>query len=165
MAVNYKDMQSALNDALVIRTMHRGDLMHVIGVEKEAYAHPWTLGIFRDCLRVGYKCWVVELDNRIIGYGILLIASSEAHILNICIHPQYQARGLGRELLHFLIEQCQKTGSDMVLLEVRESNKGAIALYLSAGFHELGVRRDYYPADEGRENAVILAKYIDTEKN
>lgn len=165
MAVNYKDMQLALNDALVIRTMHLDDLKHVIGVEKEAYTHPWTLGIFRDCLRVGYKCWVVELDNKVIGYGVVLVGANEAHILNICIHPQYQTRGLGRALLYFLIEQCQKIGSDMVLLEVRESNKGAIALYLSVGFHELGVRRDYYPADEGRENAVILAKYLDAEKN
>lgn len=165
MAVDYKDMRSVLDDALSFRTMLLDDLTHVIAVEKKAYTHPWTLGIFRDCLRVGYKCWVVELDNKIIGYGVVMIAAGESHILNLCIHPEYQGNGYGRVLLHFLIEQAQKAASDMVLLEVRESNKTAIALYESSGFHELGVRRDYYPADVGRENAIILAKYLDKIKD
>ena len=165
MAVNYKDMQSALNDALQFRTMHVNDLTNVIAIEQDAYTHPWTLGIFRDCIRVGYKCWVVEMDNKIIGYGVVMMVASESHILNICIHPDYQGSGYGRALLGFLIEQSQQFGADMVLLEVRESNKTAIALYHSSNFHELGVRRDYYPADKGREHAIILAKYLDLSKD
>ena len=165
MAVDYNDMRSVLNDALDFRTMRIDDLAHVIAIEKRAYTHPWTLGIFRDCLRVGYKCWVVELDDNIIGYGVVMIAAGESHILNLCIHPDYQGNSYGRVLLHFLIEQAQKSAADMVLLEVRESNKTAIALYDSSGFHELGVRRDYYPADNGRENAIILAKYLDKLKD
>jgi len=165
MAVDFRDMQSVLNDALDFRFMHYDDLGEVIDVEKEAYTHPWTLGIFRDCLRVGYKCWVVEYDKKIIGYGIVMMAASESHILNLCIHPDYQASGYGRALLYFLIERSKIAGADMVLLEVRESNKTAIGLYQSSGFHELGVRRDYYPADDGRENAIILAKYLDAFKD
>ena len=165
MAVNHKDMQTALSDALEIRAMLNDDLSDVMDVEKNSYTHPWTLGIFRDCLRVGYHCWVAENDKKIIGYGIVMMAASESHILNLCIHPDYQGKGYGRELLHFLVTQAQQSGSDMILLEVRESNKTAISLYDSSGFHELGVRRDYYPADNGREDAVILAKYLEIFKD
>jgi len=165
MAVDYRDMESVLSAELNIRAMAQDDLCRVISIEKDAYTHPWTLGIFRDCLRVGYRCWVCEIDDMIIGYGIVMMASSEAHILNLCIHPDYQARGYGRGLLYFLIDQSQKIGADMVLLEVRESNTSAISLYESSGFHELGVRRDYYPADDGREDAIILAKYLEMLKD
>ena len=165
MAVNYKDMRSALSDAIDIRSMLNDDLLDVISVEQDAYSHPWSLGIFRDCLRVGYHCWVVEIDGKIIGYGVVMIAASESHILNLCIHPNYQGKGYGRVLLQFLIAHSQKAGADMVLLEVRQSNKAAISLYDSSGFHELGVRRDYNPADNGREDAVILAKHLETFKD
>lgn len=161
MAVDYKDMQSVLDNQLDYRDMCVDDLSRVMEIETEAYSHPWTLGIFRDCLRVGYKCWVAENNGLIIGYGIVMMAASEAHILNLCIHPDFHRQGYGKALLDFLIERSQKAKSDMVLLEVRESNKTAIALYHASGFHELGVRRDYYPADKGREDAIILAKYIE----
>lgn len=101
MAVNYKDMESALQAELNMRTMVQDDLSCVISVERDAYSHPWTIGIFRDCLRVGYRCWVCEHENNIIGYGIVMMAASEAHILNLCIHPDYQSKGYGRALLFF----------------------------------------------------------------
>ena len=161
MAVNVKDMKSTLSASMQMRTMGQGDLSDVMVIENEAYSHPWTLGIFRDCVRVGYRCWVCEIDGEMMGYGVVMMASTEAHILNLCIHPSHQSKGYGRELLEFLIDQSQQNSADMVLLEVRESNASAITLYESSGFHELGVRRDYYPADNGREDAIILAKYLE----
>lgn len=143
-----------------IRTMQYTDLKQVIAVETKAYPHPWTLGIFRDCLRIGYKAWVVTLDRAVIGYGIVMLAPGEAHILNICIDPAYQGKGLGRHLLRYLVERSNSTDVDMVMLEVRRSNVSAQQLYLSEGFHELGVRKAYYPAEQGREDAIILAKYL-----
>jgi ribosomal-protein-alanine N-acetyltransferase len=148
-----------------IRTMFYSDLKQVIEIEKKAYPHPWTLGIFRDCLRVGYKAWVMTLDDSIIGYGIVMLSPGEAHILNICIDPDYQAKGLGRYLLQYLVENASKVDVDMVLLEVRRSNTDAHQLYQSEGFHELGVRKDYYPAEQGREDAIILAKYISPDSD
>ena len=136
------------------------DLKQVIAVEKKAYPYPWTLGIFRDCLRVGYNAWVMTLDNEVIGYGIVMLLPGEAHILNVCVDPDYQRRGLGRHLLHHLIKTMNQTDVDMVLLEVRRTNAHAQKLYQSEGFHELGVRKDYYPADGDREDAIILAKYL-----
>lgn len=151
------DEMTALVD---IRTMNHSDLKQVITIEKKAYPYPWTLGIFRDCLRVGYKTWVMRLDKKVMGYGIVMLSPGEAHILNICIDPDYQRRGLGRYFLQHLIKNSRQTDIDMVMLEVRRSNKHAQQLYQSEGFHELGIRKAYYPAADGREDAIILAKYL-----
>jgi len=165
MAVNIQNMNEEMCAMVDIRTMHYPDLKAVIKVEERSYPHPWTLGIFRDCLRTGYHAWVMTLDDEVIGYGIVMLSPGEAHILNICIDPDYQGKGLGRHLLNYLVKQSNQTDVDMILLEVRRSNENAQQLYLSEGFHELGIRKAYYPADNGREDAIILAKYLanDTE--
>ena len=163
MAVNYQNMNEEMSALVEIRTMSYSDLKTVITVEEKAYPHPWTLGIFRDCLRIGYNAWVMTLDKKIIGYSIVMLAAGEAHILNICIGPDYQKKGLGRYLLRHLLKKSKQTDVDMVLLEVRRSNAAAQQLYQSEGFHELGVRKAYYPADNGREDAIILAKYLAKE--
>jgi len=160
MAANIQNMNDEMSALVEIRTMSFVDLKQVLTVEHKAYPHPWTLGIFRDCLRIGYNAWVMTMNNNIIGYGIVMLSPGEAHILNICIDPDYQRKGLGRYLLRHLIKKSQQTDVDMVLLEVRRSNAGAQQLYLSEGFHELGVRKGYYPAQNGREDAIILAKYL-----
>lgn len=152
-----------LEDDVVIRTMTYGDLKQVMEVELQAYQYPWTIGIFRDCIRVGYNCWVSTISNRIVGYGIVMLAAGEAHVLNLCVDPQHQHRGLGRKILRHLVMRAQLAGIDMILLEVRRSNQVAIDLYHSEGFHELGVRNNYYPADNGREDAIILARYLPQE--
>lgn len=164
MAVNFQNMNEELSALVEVRTMNYPDLKQVVDVEKKAYLYPWTLGIFRDCLRVGHSAWVVTLDARIIGYGVVMLSPGEAHILNLCIDPDYQAKGLGRYLLRHLVKKSNQTDIDMVLLEVRRSNEAAQQLYQSEGFHELGVRKDYYPVIYGREDAIILAKYLANDK-
>lgn len=164
MAVNFQNMNDDMIAMVEFRTMHYDDLKQVLSLEKKAYPHPWTLGIFRDCLRVGYNAWVMTLDDSVIGYGIIMLSPGEAHILNVCVDPDYQSRGLGRHLLRHLIKKTSQTDVDMVLLEVRRSNAQAQQLYQSEGFHELGVRKAYYPADDGREDAIILAKYLAGEE-
>jgi len=159
-AVNFQNMNDEMAAMVEFRTMSSGDLKQVISIEEKAYPHPWTLGIFRDCLRIGYNAWVMTFENAVIGYGIIMLSPGEAHILNLCVSPDYQKKGLGRHLLCYLIKTTERTDVDMVLLEVRRSNAHAQELYKSEGFHELGVRKAYYPADDGREDAIILAKYI-----
>ena len=163
MAANLEDVDDEMSAMVGIRTMGYTDLKQVIEVEHRAYPHPWTIGIFRDCLRFGYNAWVMTLDQSVIGYGVVMLSPGEAHILNICIDPEYQGKGLGRYLLRHLVKRSNQTDVDMILLEVRRSNYGAQQLYLSEGFHELGVRKAYYPAAEGREDAIILAKYLAKE--
>ncbi len=160
MAVNFQNISDEMSALVEIRTMNYTDLNPVLTVEKQAYPHPWTLGIFRDCLRIGYNAWVMTLDKEIIGYGVVMLSPGEAHILNICIEPDFQKKGLGRYLLRHILKKSTQTDVDMVLLEVRRSNTAAQQLYKSEGFHELGVRKAYYPADNGREDAIILAKYL-----
>ena len=160
MAVNFQNMNDELTAMVEIRTMNYADLKQVIAIEEKAYPYPWTVGIFRDCLRVGYGAWVMTLDNNVTGYGVVMQAAGEAHILNICIDPDYQGEGLGRYLLRHLLKKSAQSDIDMIMLEVRRSNVSAQQLYESEGFNELGVRKAYYPADSGREDAIILARYI-----
>ncbi len=138
------------------RAMTPFDVPAVGAVERASYRFPWSEGIFRDCLRVGYLCRVAEHEGEIVGYGIVAMGAGEAHILNICMDPAMRGRGVGRRLLMLLIERSSQAGMQDVFLEVRPSNLHAIALYQSVGFAEVGRRRDYYQAVGGREDALVL---------
>ncbi|HEX7044235.1 MAG TPA: ribosomal protein S18-alanine N-acetyltransferase [Burkholderiales bacterium] len=141
-----------------LRPMRESDLNAVLEVERAAYEFPWSRAIFRDCLRVGYHCFVYEAAGTLCGHGIMSIGAEECHLLNICVHPDYQRRGLGRALVKFLLAFAQRKRAQVALLEVRVSNAGAYKLYTQLGFDEIGIRKDYYPARNGREDAIILAR-------
>ncbi len=140
--------------------MRESDLPTVMRIEARAYDYPWTYGIFQDCLRYGYCCWVFEHDDCVDGYGIMSIAAGEAHILNLCVRPEVRRHGLGRKILNYLVDLARRHDADTVLLEVRPSNRAAVSLYHQLGFNEVGTRRNYYPAENGREDAMILAKTL-----
>jgi len=142
------------------RPMRPVDLVPVVAIEQAAYPFPWSDGIFRDCLRVGYCCWVVEQESAVIGYGIMQVVARESHILNLCVHPAYHRQGFGRALLLWLLDLARDHRADTVLLEVRPTNEAAIALYTRMGFNEVGVRRGYYPGHKGKEDALILARSL-----
>ena len=151
-------MNAILQDpGLRMRPMRDADLASVLGVEFAAYPHPWSEGIFRDCLRVGYCCWVTCIGETIVGHGVMSVAADECHILNLCVHPKWQGRGFGRKLLRRLLGIGRRRNADTAFLEVRVSNRSAIGLYQSEGFCEVGIRRGYYPGDKGREDALVLA--------
>lgn len=138
------------------RAMAPFDLAGVAAVEKSAYQFPWSEGIFRDCLRVGYLCRVAECEGAIVAYGVVAMGAGEAHVLNICVSDQMRGRGIGRQMLMLLLERASQAGMQDVFLEVRPSNMHAIALYQSVGFIEVGRRRGYYQAVDGREDALVL---------
>lgn len=142
---------------VVLRPMRGDDIYAVMRVEHAAYAHPWTEGIFRDCLRVGYCCWVGEHGGEVMAHLVLSVAAGESHLLNLCVAPTYQWQGLGRRLLRQALHLAREHGAARLYLEVRPSNAGALALYRKSGFTQLGVRRGYYPGPDGmREDAVVL---------
>jgi len=89
-----------------MRPMQDDDIDQVMAVELLAYAFPWTEGSMRDCLKSGYNCWVYQQEKRIIGHAIMSVAVGEANILNLCIHPEMQGRGLGRRLLQQMPNTC-----------------------------------------------------------
>lgn len=138
--------------------MQQDDLPWVMAIEKRVYEFPWTTGIFQDCLRVGYCCWLAELDSRVVGYGVMSVVIDESHILNLSVHPDWQAKGLGRKLIERLLKIARQHGAETALLEVRESNQAALTLYQHLGFVEIGRRRDYYPAaGDSREDALVMS--------
>ncbi|MBN4960053.1 ribosomal protein S18-alanine N-acetyltransferase [Stenotrophomonas maltophilia] len=140
-----------------LRALRESDLNAVMAIELRGYPFPWTRGIFIDCLRAGYPGLAMERDGLLVGYGVLSIAADEAHVLNICIDPLAQSRGLGRQLLRAMVQLAADRGAQRVFLEVRPSNTPALALYHSEGFNEIGRRPRYYPAAQGREDAVVMA--------
>lgn len=142
------------------RPMRFDDLDAVLAIEQRAYPHPWSPGIFQSCLKVGYPSWVMERGGAMVGYGLAMIQVGECHILNIAIDPDHQGQGLGRQMLRFLLDLAIRQMATSAFLEVRESNTRAIRLYESEGFNEIGRRKGYYPADEGREDALVLGKEL-----
>lgn len=152
---------SALPDSLPrFRHMAAADLDAVDVIERSVYTHPWTRGNFTDSLAAGYHCWIMESGGGIAGYSVTMIAAGEAHLLNLSIAAPLQRRGLGSELLRFVIQQAQDCGAQTVYLEVRVSNVAGRGLYARHGFAEIGVRRGYYPAGAAREDAVTMEKKL-----
>lgn len=140
-----------------LRTMGAGDVEQVAEIETRAYEFGWSAGVFRDCLRAGHACWVLEGEDGIVGYGVLSTGAGEAHVLNVCVAPARQGQGHGRRLLKRLLDTARWYGAERVFLEVRPSNRAAQCLYDSVGFNEIGRRPRYYPARKGREDAIVMA--------
>ncbi|MHA6204472.1 ribosomal protein S18-alanine N-acetyltransferase [Dyella soli] len=140
-----------------IRAMRREDLPVVAQMEAASYEFPWTQGIFGDCLKAGHPCWVMWVEGEIAGYGVLSVAAGEAHVLNVCVGPAHRGLGLGRLLMRRLIDIARWNGATRVFLEVRPSNPVAQQLYAAMGFGEIGRRPKYYPARDGREDAIVMA--------
>lgn len=154
-------MSAVAGHALIrIRPMREDDIGAVMVSEEAAYSHPWTEGIFADCLKVGYHCIVGELVDRVMAHAVMSIAVGEAHVLNLCVHPHWQGQGHGRRLLEHLLSVADGRGATHIFLEVRATNETAQILYRSLGFNEIGQRPGYYPATRGRETAIVFARTL-----
>lgn len=136
------------------------DIDAVMDIESRAYDYGWTVGIFNDCLRVGYECWVLAVDDVLVGYGVMSFAPGEAHILNICVDRKRRRRGYARVLMERLIMIATDHGALQMWLEVRPSNRAAQHLYKILGFQKVARRRAYYPSDTGREDALVLSRRL-----
>ncbi|KIP78606.1 alanine acetyltransferase [Stenotrophomonas maltophilia] len=140
-----------------VRALRESDLNAVMVIEERGYPYPWTRGIFLDCLRAGYPGLAMEENGLLVGYALLSIAADEAHLLNICVDPLNQSRGRGRQLLRAIVGLARDRAVQRVFLEVRPTNTPALSLYHSEGFNEIGRRPRYYPAADGREDALVMA--------
>ena len=149
-------MSAVLKDAPRLVRMQDSDLSEVMAIESAIYSHPWTRGNFSDSLRAGYQCWAWRLGDELLGYFVLLVAAGEGHLLNLSIAGSRQRAGHGSALLKEAMRLARSRGAQHIFLEVRPSNLAAKALYSRFGFREVAVRRDYYPANIGREDALVL---------
>ena len=149
-------MSAVLKDAPQLSPMRESDLEEVMAIERAIYSHPWTRGNFVDSLNAGYECRCLRLGTELLGYFVVMVAAQEAHLLNLSIDAGHQRRGLGSGLLRDAADLARRLGARNVFLEVRPSNRGAQALYTRFGFRKIGTRRGYYPAQAGREDAIVL---------
>jgi ribosomal-protein-alanine N-acetyltransferase len=149
-------MSAVLKQAPILAPMCEVDLAGVMAIEDAIYSHPWTRGNFADSLVAGYECRTWRLAADLIGYFVLMVAAGEAHLLNLSIAPAWQRKGHGSLLLREAAGIARARGARGIFLEVRPSNAGAQALYTRFGFRRIAVRRGYYPAHSGREDALVL---------
>lgn len=149
-------MSAVLEQHPQLERMTGADLDEVIAIESAVYSHPWTRGNFSDSLRAGYTCFNWRVGRVLVGYFVLLMAAGEAHLLNLSVAPGWQRRGHGSALLREIVTMAKQSGSRHLFLEVRPSNTAAHGLYSRFGFRQLAVRRGYYPAVRGREDALLL---------
>lgn len=150
-------MSAVLRSTPEFEPMREADLRAVLDIEESIYEFPWTLGNFRDSLRAGYGCWVYREQERLLGYTVLLLAAGEAHLLNLSVATDAQRRGHGRSILHNVVRIARQHRAKVLFLEVRPTNDVGQRLYSGYGFKQIGVRRGYYPARLGREDALVLA--------
>src|SRR5690606_3333170 len=118
---------------LYFRPMLEGDVDAVLDIECSAFSHPWTRGIFLDCIRSGYECWLSFEGDRQVGHGVLSAAAQESHLLNLTVRPDRQGRGYGLKMLERLMARAKLRDAGVAFLEVRESNVSAIRLYENFG--------------------------------
>src|SRR5690606_8814317 len=136
------------------RPMTEADVEAVLKIEFSAFSHPWTRGIFLDCIKSGYECWLMFLGDQQVGHGVLSAAGDECHLLNLTVKPESQSNGLGGKPLDQLLVPGRGGGAETAVLEVGESNQPAVRLDVPTGLNEVGRRRGYYPAVGGREDAL-----------
>ena len=141
----------------VIAPMQLHDVAEVLAVEQAAYGFPWTHGNFVDSLRAGHSVWTMrDCGGGLMAYAVMMIALDEAHLLNLTVAPQCQRFGFGWRMLEAMAETARGHGARTMLLEVRPSNVAAQAMYARYGFVRIGIRRGYYPAGDGREDAIVM---------
>lgn len=149
-------MSAVLKGGLPLARMREADLPEVLAIEGAIYSHPWTRGNFADSLRTGYQCWTWRHQGGLVGYFILLVAAGESHLLNLSIAAPHQRQGCGGALLREAMRIARTEGGKHLFLEVRPTNLAAQGLYRKFGFKQVGLRKGYYPATAGREDALVL---------
>lgn len=152
--------ETDLKPALSYRPMTLNDVAYVLTVENEVYPYPWTERILQDCIRVGYDCWLALENDLVVAHAVVSVAAGESHLLNLSVSRKHQSKGIGKAFIDFLIDIVRSKNATVMLLEVRPSNLQAISCYDAVGFNEIGCRKDYYPASEGKEDALLFAKEI-----
>lgn len=153
-------MSSALHVDAEFFPMNERDLDSVAALEATLQAFPWSRGNFADSLQAGHSVWVLRIGGDLVGFSVVMNVLDEAHLLTIGVDTRYQGRGFGARMLRHLMENSRLNGASKLFLEVRPSNDKAVALYRHFGFQQIGLRKGYYPAVGGREDALIFDREL-----
>ncbi len=147
---------------LEYRRATRDDIAQVLANEVSAYAMPWGKQALIDSLNEQYEFFLILLQDKVIGHLILQVIVDECHLLNICLNPRFQGKGLGKQVMRYWFEFCESSSVKQLLLEVRASNQKAKALYQQCGFQQLSVRKAYYPLpDNQREDGIVMSRWLE----
>jgi [ribosomal protein S18]-alanine N-acetyltransferase len=140
-----------------VRLVEAPEMLTLATLAQRADAYPWSEQVLLDCLKAHYSIWVMESSQKIIqGFVVVLCQLDECELLNICVDPSCQRQGIGRYLLGHAVRFSQQKGMKLIRLEVRADNSAAQSLYHSLGFIKVGVRKGYYPCDQGRDDAHLF---------
>jgi ribosomal-protein-alanine N-acetyltransferase len=146
---------------LELRPMVVDDVDDVHALECSVFPHPWSRANFVDSLASGYDAWVLrEPGGALAGYFLLMYALDEAHLLDVAVAAERHGTGLGRYLLDRIAARARERDMASILLEVRPSNVRALQVYRRYGYAEIGRRKGYYPAHEGRREDAIVMRYV-----
>jgi len=151
---------SNLHIAAEFFPMNERDLDAVAALEASLQVFPWSRANFTDSLAVGHSVWVLRIGGDLVGFSVVMAVLDEAHLLNIGVCKRYQGQGYGARLLRHAMENARLNHASKLFLEVRPSNERAVELYRHFGFRQIGLRKGYYPATIGREDALIFDKEL-----
>jgi ribosomal-protein-alanine N-acetyltransferase len=136
--------------------MTRDDVVQVYDLECRSFTSPWDISSYYGELTNPNAYYLVAYDDsRAVGFGGMWVVRDEAHIATLAVHPDLRRQGIGRQLMHGLLEEARRRDVHQVTLEVRVHNEAAQQLYLSLGFRIVAHRRNYY-SDTGEDAAVML---------
>ncbi len=148
----------------MLRQVQETDNLQLVIIEEAAQVSPWSLEVFERCFTAGSLGWVIEYDQQVVGFVIILIQVGEGHILNLCVHPHYQHQGFGEKLLKKVFQVAEQQKATIIYLEVRITNHRAIRLYKKLGFQLISSRKNYYTTSDGhKEDALIFAQAMKAE--
>lgn len=141
-------------------TVTAADISALMAIEQQCHSHPWTEKTMRSCLAGRYFNLAAFETTQMLGFYIGERAGPDFTLMDICVAPAFQGRGIAKQLLNKFIDYAEHSQAENIFLEVRESNLAAIKLYQQAGFIEMSVRKNYYPstdpAQQG-EDAILMA--------
>ena len=148
------------NKKFQIVPMGLSDIEQVTQIEDAAHSHPWSEKLFLSNFGQRYFNHVLLLNDRVIGYFVASSVAGEVTLMNIAISPEEQGQGAGQQLLQYLVDYSRQSSQQEIWLEVRISNQSAIHLYQKLGFVEVDIRKNYYPSENGREDAAMMCCYL-----
>lgn len=137
------------------QTMQAAHKLH-----QQATYSPWSFATFEDCTTPPYKGLVCIADGDVAGYALILNVAGEATLMDIAVDVSLRGQKIGRHLMQAVLSACENMAAEELWLEVRAGNSIALSLYQSSGFEVIETRKNYYPADNGREDAIIMRRFI-----
>ena len=133
-------------------------LAAVLQVEQQVYPHPWSELNFTDALASGYQAQVLLAGDTLLGYFVAMKGVDEVHLLNITVALAYRSQGWAQVMLDALATWSRGQSAQWLWLEVRAHNARALSVYEAHGYRRVGLRKAYYPADQGqREDAIVMS--------